>query len=59
MAAGVPDMIKTCPGIVAAFAKTEVPFLAGPSTVRSAQALQRDGRSTTSEDKLFRMSAHA
>ncbi len=53
-------MIKTCPGTVAAaFAKADVPSLSVPSTRWSAPDLQRDGRSPTSEDKLFRMSVHA
>ena len=53
-------MIKTCPGTVAAaFAKADVPSLSCLSASRSILDLQRDGRSTTSEDKLFRMSVHA
>jgi hypothetical protein len=53
-------MIRICPGTVAtAFIKADVPFLSFLSTSRSAPDLQRDGRSTTSQDKLFRMSVHA
>lgn len=53
-------MINTCPGTVAAaFAKADVPSLSFLSASRSAPDLQRDGRSTTSQDKLFRMSVHA
>lgn len=60
MAAGAPDMIKTGPGTVAAaFAKAEVPFLPRLSANWSASDLRGGGRSTTSQDKLFRMSVHA
>jgi hypothetical protein len=53
-------MIKTCPGTVAAaFAKADVPSLPHLSANRPAPDLRRAGRSTTSQDKLFRMSVHA
>ena len=39
--------------------KADVPFLSLLSTSRSAPDLRRDGRSTTSQAKLFRMSVHA
>lgn len=53
-------MINTRPGTVAAaFARAEVPFLPLLSTNWSASDLRGGGRSTTSEDKLFRMSVHA
>jgi hypothetical protein len=53
-------MIKTCPGtIAAAFAKADVPSLPFLSACWAARDLQRAGRSTTSDDKLFRMSVHA
>ncbi len=52
-------MIKTRPGTFAAFAKADVPSPSCLSASQSAPDLQRDGCSTTSEDKLFRMSVHA
>jgi hypothetical protein len=53
-------MTRTCPGTVAtAFAKSDVPFCPFLSADGSARDLRRDGRSTTSEDKQLRMSAHA
>ncbi len=58
MATGSQDMTQACPGTVAAaFAKAEVPFLS--SMPFAAWVLQGNGRSTTSQDKLFRMSVHA
>jgi hypothetical protein len=53
-------MTRTSPGTVAAaFAKSDVPSFPFPSADGSARDLRRDGRSTTSEDKQLRMSAHA
>ncbi len=53
-------MIRTCPGTVAAaFAKADAPSFPFLSADGSAWDLRRDGRSTTSEDKQLRMSAHA
>jgi hypothetical protein len=53
-------MTRTCPGTVAAgFAKADALSLPFLSADGSARDLRRDGRSTTSEDKQLRMSAHA
>jgi len=53
-------MTQACPGTVAAaFAKAEVPSLSSGPIFAPAPHLQRDGRSTTSKDKLFRMSVDA
>ena len=53
-------MIRTCPGTVAAaFVKADVPSFPFLSADGSARDLRRAGRSTTSEDKQLRMSAHA
>ncbi len=53
MATAPQDMTQACPGTVAAaFAKAEVPSLSSIPITESAPDLQRDGRSTTSLDKL-------
>ena len=60
MATESRDMTQACPGTVAAaFAKAEVPSLSSGPIFAPAPHLQGDGRSTTSKDKLFRMSVDA